>query len=151
MRVYILSVAIALAVGASAALFTGGGMRDYAQLIKPPLSPPGWMFPIVWTLLYTLMGISSGMVYLSHDDCRRDALEVYLLQLFLNFGWTILFFGFHWMLAAFVWLVVLESMIVIMIALFFPIRSIAAYLQIPYFFWVAFAAYLNLATYLLNP
>ena len=147
---YVLAIALPLAVGGLAALLTGGGMRDYGNLNKPSLSPPGWIFPLVWTALFILMGIGSGQIWLSGDDCRRDALEVYGLQLFLNFGWTILFFGFHWYLAAFAWLVVLEGVIVVMIALFYAARPLAAYLQIPYFLWVAFAGYLNLGTYLLN-
>ena len=149
-KVYALSVALALAVGGLAALLTGGGMRAYASLAQPVLAPPGWLFPVVWTVLYILMGLSAGMIYLSDDDCRRDALRVYALQLFLNFGWTILFFGFSLRFAAFIWLVLLEAVIVVMIAVFFAIRPRAAYLQIPYFLWVAFAAYLNFSVWLLN-
>lgn len=150
LKVFALAVAIPLAVGGLASLLTGKGMEAYAALIQPPLAPPGWLFPVVWTILYILMGLSSGMIFLSRDDCRRDALNVYALQLFLNFGWTILFFGFGLRLAAFVWVVVLEAVIVVMIAMFFAIRPRAAYLQIPYFFWVAFAAYLNFAIWWLN-
>lgn len=149
-RVYAIACAIPLAVGLLSALLTNKGMQIYQTLQKPPLSPPGWIFPVAWTILYLLMGISSGMVYLSGSDGRRDALRIYALQLLLNFGWTILFFGFHLYLAAFIWLVVLEALIVVMIALFYAVRPLAGYLQIPYFFWVAFAAYLNFAVYLLN-
>ena len=148
---YVLAIALPLAVGGLAALLTSGGMEEYKQLNQPELAPPDWVFSVVWPLLYTLMGISSAMVYLSEDNCRSDALRVYLLQLFLNFGWTFLFFGLRLFLASFVWLVVLEAVIVVMIAMFFAVRPLAAYLQIPYFFWVAFAGYLNLAVYLLNP
>lgn len=149
-KVYALCIAICLAVGGLAALIGMDGMRAYPALNQPPLAPPGWLFPVVWTILYTLMGISGGMIYLSHDDCRRDALRVFALQLFLNFGWTVLFFALSLRLAAFVWIVVLEAVIVVMIAMFFAIRPKAAYLQIPYFLWVAFAAYLNFSVWWLN-
>lgn len=150
LKTYILSIAIPLAVGSLAAIITRDGMAAYAELNQPVFAPPGWVFPIAWTILYVLMGISAGLVYLSDDDCRRDALRIYALQLFLNFGWPILFFGFQQHLIAFVWLVVFIAVIVVMIALFFAIRPKAAYLQIPLFCWVAFAAYLNFSIWLLN-
>ncbi len=150
LKVYALSIALCLAVGGLGALAGMRGMRVYSELIQPELAPPGWVFPAVWTLLYTLMGLSAAMIYLSKDDCRRDALRVFLLQLFLNLGWTVLFFALSLRLAAFVWIVVLEAVIVVMVAMFFAIRPLAAYLQIPYFFWVAFAAYLNFAFWWLN-
>lgn len=149
-KVYVLAIAIPLAAGFLSALITGGGMKAYESLNKPPLSPPGWIFPIVWTILYILMGVSSAMIWLSEDEGRKDALRIYALQLFLNFSWTILFFGLHWYFAAFVWLVVLEALLVVMVAMFFSIRKSAGLLQIPYAVWVAFAAYLNFGTWLLN-
>ena len=90
------------------------------------------------------------MVYLIGDDCRRDAIRIYILQLLLNFGWTLLFFGFRLLFGAFIWILLLEAAIVVMIAMFFAIRPTAGALQIPYFLWVAFASYLNLSIYMLN-
>lgn len=150
LKTYALSIAIPLAVGALAAIITRNSMSYYAGLSQPTFAPPGWVFPVAWTVLYVLMGVSAGMIYLSDDDCRRDALRIYALQLLLNFGWPILFFSFQQPLIAFVWLVVLIAVIVVMIALFFAMHPKAAYLQIPLFCWVAFAAYLNFSIWLLN-
>ncbi len=149
-RTYACSVALPLAIGLIAMLLTLGGMRAFAASAQPALTPPGWVFPVVWTALYILMGVSSALVYRANDDNRRDALHVYALQLFLNFGWTILFFGFQLTFAAFVWIVLLEAVIVVMIAMFVVVRPVAGYLQIPYFLWVAFAAYLNFSAFLMN-
>ena len=148
--VYAMAILLPLAVGGLSALLTMDGMRAYAQFNKPPLSPPGWVFPVAWTALYALMGISSALIYRSGNPARTDALKLYGLQLILNFGWTILFFGFDLFLAAFVWLLILEAVIIVMIAAFYAIRPRVAYLMIPYALWVAFAAYLNLGVFLLN-
>ena len=149
-RAYALSIAIALATGALAALLTFRNMRAYETLAQPPLAPPGWVFPIVWTILYTLMGISAARVWLSESPTRRDALLVYALQLFLNFGWTILYFGFQLRFAAFIWIVVLAGVIVVMISLFTAVDRKAGLLQLPYLLWVLFASYLNLGVVLRN-
>ncbi len=145
-----LCIAIPLAVGALAALLTKDKMQAYESFRQPPLAPPGFVFPIVWTILYTLMGVSSARIYLSTSPTRRDALLVYALQLFLNFGWTILYFGFQLLFASFIWIVVLAAVIVVMIALFFAIDRKAGLLQLPYLLWVLFASYLNLGIVLLN-
>lgn len=147
---YAASIALALAVGGLSALITGRQMQQYNQYALPPLAPPGWVFPVVWTALYILMGVSAAMVYLIGDDCRRDAIRIYILQLLLNFGWPLLFFGFQLLFGAFIWILLLEAAIVVMIAMFFAIRPTAGVLQIPYFLWVAFASYLNLSIYMLN-
>lgn len=149
-KTYALSIALPLALGLLAALLTMKGMRAFAESPQPALTPPGWLFSVVWSALYVLMGISSALIYRAVDDNRNDALQVYALQLFLNFGWTILFFGFHLLFAAFVWIILLEAVIVVMIAMFVVVRPAAGYLQIPYFLWVAFAAYLNFAAFLMN-
>ena len=147
---YAVSIAIALAVGGLSALLTGNNMQQYGSYTLPPLAPPGWAFPVVWSILYVLMGVSAAMVYLRGDDCRRDAMRIYVVQLLLNLGWSVLFFTFQLLFASFVWLVVLEAVIVVMIAMFFAVRPLAGALQIPYFLWVAFAGYLNLSIFLLN-
>lgn len=149
-RTYVLGIAIPLAVGALSALLTMNQMQAYESFQKPPLLPPAIVFPIVWTILYTLMGISSARIYLSESPNRKDALLVYALQLFLNFGWTILYFGFRLLFAAFIWLVVLDAVIVVMIALFYAIDRKSGLLQLPYLIWVLFASYLNLGVVLLN-
>lgn len=145
----ILSILIPLAAGSLSALLSGN-MSEYAGLNKPALSPPSFVFPVVWTILYILMGISSYLIFQSQDPDRTKALKTYALQLFFNFGWSILFFGFSLYLPAFFWLAALIVLILIMIYQFYRINPLAAYLQIPYLLWCIFAAYLNFMIYRLN-
>lgn len=150
---YIISVAIALGVGALAALLTRESMNIYEEINTPPLSPPGFLFPVVWTVLYILMGISSARVYVKGKEdgvSVSSALRVYALQLAVNFFWSLIFFNMRAFLFAFIWLLFLWVLIIIMIRKFYEIDKPSAYLQIPYFLWVTFAAYLNLAIFLLN-
>jgi len=150
---YIISVAIALGVGALSALFTRGNMDIYDRIQTPPLSPPGILFPIVWTILYILMGISSARVYVigkEEDISTYNALKTYGIQLAVNFFWSIIFFNAEAFLFAFVWILLLWLLIIKMIKEFNTISPFAAKLQVPYLLWVTFATYLNLAIYLLN-
>lgn len=122
---------------------------DYSELNKPPLSPPGFIFGIVWTILYILMGISYGILdYKNLIDTNTK--NIYYLQLFVNLLWPMAFFVFKWRLFAFIWLLLLVALIVKMIIEFFQKDKIAAYLQIPYLLWSIFASYLNIGVYLLN-
>ena len=150
---YVISIAIALGVGGLSALITGGNMDIYSQLETPPLSPPSWLFPVVWTVLYVLMGVSAAMVYTSRmagDGEKRSALTVYASSLIFNFTWSIIFFNLRAFFVAFIWLLVLLALIVKTIADYRWISRLAAYLQIPYAVWVAFAGYLNIGIWLLN-
>lgn len=147
---YVISIGIALAVGVLAALLTKGNMELYASIKQPPLAPPGWLFPIAWTVLYILMGISSATVFKTVAPNRRAALRVYALQLAFNFVWTLIFFNLQSYLLAFVWILALLALIVIMILRFRKVNPTAAWLQIPYLVWVCFAAYLNLGVFILN-
>lgn len=125
-------------------------MFDYVK--KPPLSPPAWLFPVVWTLLYILMGIASYLVYSSHAPQKRksSALTFYAAQLLFNFGWSIIFFNLGEYLFALVWLCILWLLILITAVLFFRINKKAGILLLPYLLWVSFAGYLNYGIYLLN-
>lgn len=145
----IIAVLIPIAVGAFSALFSGN-MEIYSVIDKPALSPPGILFPIIWTILYVLMGISSYIIYESNDPKKEGALRTYALQLFFNFYWSIIFFRFNLYFTAFVWLLVLIFLIIRMIVQFKQIKAIAAYLQIPYLLWCLFAAYLNFMIFRLN-
>ncbi len=145
----IISILIPLAVGSLSA-FLSGNMSMYASLNKPAFSPPTYIFPIVWTVLYILMGISSYIIFVSGDANSTKALKIYGLQLFFNFCWSIIFFGFSQYLLAFLWLIILIILIIIMIQLFYKINPIAAYLQIPYLLWCIVAAYLNFKIYMMN-
>lgn len=146
----LISIVIALGAGALSAWLSGDNMSVYQTLKLPPLAPPGIVFPIVWTVLYILMGISAYLIYQSISENKKSALIVYVIQLFLNALWSPIFFRMEAYLFAFVWLVVLWVFILIMIIKFYPINKTAALLQIPYLLWVTFAGYLNFAIYLLN-
>ena len=127
-----------------------GGMRDYAQLQKPPLSPPGWLFGVVWTILYLLMGIAAYLVWQTGDEDRTKALKTYYLQLAVNAIWTPIYFWLQLRLLAFIWLLLLIALVVLTLVRFYPISKTAAFLLLPYLPWLAFAAYLNFGTWLLN-
>ena len=153
LKPYIISVAVALAVGGLSAAVTSGSMNVYSKINRPPLSPPSILFPIVWTILFTLMGISAALVWhfrFSKPDDARNAFTVYGINLAVNFIWSIIFFNMQAYLFAFIWILLLIAVIAAMIILFRRVSPLAAYLQIPYLLWVAFAAYLNLAIYILN-
>ena len=153
LKPYIISVLIALAVGGLSALFTKGNMDIYDDIIKPQLSPPMWTFPVVWSVLYILMGIGSAMVYINRDANSKvagNAIKIYAVQLAVNFFWSIIFFNMRAYLFAFVWLLVLWVLILAMILSFRKISRTAAYLQIPYLLWVTFAGYLTSMIYFLN-
>lgn len=145
----IIAILIPLAVGSFSALISGN-MSLYSTINKPAFSPPSIVFPIVWTILYVLMGISSYIIYSSDSADKTKALKIYALQLFFNFCWSILFFRYQLYLFSFLWLVILIVLICIMIKDFYKINPAAAYLQIPYLLWCIFAAYLNFSIYTLN-
>jgi len=151
LKPYLVSILIALAVGALGGIVTSNGMPNYEQIIKPALTPPSIVFPIVWTILYILMGISAAMVWKQESSKqRRFALIIYALQLVLNFLWSYLFFSMQAYFLSFVCLLVLWVLIVMMIWSFSRVDPRAARLQIPYLLWVTFAGYLNFAVWLLN-
>lgn len=130
-------------------MFSQSGMAAYAMMNKLALSPPEWVFPVVWTILYVLMGIASYLV-LTSGKPNDAALTVYAIQLFFNFFWSILFFRLGLCVTAFIWLVLLWFLILGTTVLFYRIVKAAGYLMIPYLLWVAFAGYLNLSICLLN-
>lgn len=149
----IICLAIPLVVGGAAGLLTMNSMEAFEALNQPPLSLPGWLFPVVWTVLYVLMGIASYLVSVSDapQEEKARALWTYGIQLAFNFLWPIAFFNLKWYLFAFLWLVILWILILITALRFGRIRKPAGYLLVPYLLWVAFAGYLNLGIYLLNP
>ncbi len=125
--------------------FLSGSGNGYESMAKPPLSPPSWVFPVVWTILYILMGISICMILRKEDANEAEAKKAFLLQLVVQWGWPFLFFKWNRCLLAFAWLVGLWILIVQMIKEFAKIDKTAAYLQIPYLIWVTFAGYLNIS------
>lgn len=150
---YIVSIAVALAVGGLSALLTRGNMDIYSTVKTPPLSPPSFLFPVVWTLLYILMGLSAAKIYtnpFAFDAEKRSALWTYALSLGVNFLWSIIFFNMKAFGVAFFWLLLLLFLIIRTIMKYYPISPKAALLQIPYVLWVTFAGYLNLGIWILN-
>ncbi len=147
----IIAIVIPLLTGGLSALLAGG-MDAFKALDKPPLSPPGWLFPVAWTILYTLMGIASYLVYTSSADKNkiRSAITCYGVQLFFNFCWSIIFFRWEAYLFALIWLIALWVLILCTIIKFSNISKTAAYLLIPYILWVTFAIYLNAGIWWLN-
>ena len=151
-KAYAIWIILVEAVGALAAWLTRDGVEIYnAAVVKPNLSPPPVLFPIVWAILYALMGISIARIYLNPDSAARtQSLRLFIVQLVFNFLWSIIFFNFQAFGLAFVWLVVLWALILMMILTFNKVDPPAAKLQIPYLIWVTFAGYLNLMVWLLN-
>ncbi len=147
---YVIFIAIALGVGGLSALLTMGNMDIYEEIARPKLAPPGFLFPIVWTILFILMGISSARIYKSEDSRKNEALFVYFLQLGVNFFWSIFFFNLQAFLLSFIWIIILWLLIIYMIILFYRIDKPAGLLQIPYLVWVTFATYLTYMIYIMN-
>ena len=151
LKIYIINILIPLAVGGLAAFLTMDSMKQFSNLNQPPLSPPPVLFPIVWTILYTLMGISAALVLTSPTPQSKGlAIRVYALQLFLNFLWPLLFFGAGAYSLSAVLLALLLLTVIIMTYLFSKSSKLSAYLQIPYILWLTFALYLNIAVAILN-
>lgn len=149
---FFVCVAIPLLVGGLSALVSSKAMENYKGLVQPPLAPPGWIFPVVWTILFVLMGIASFLVLKQGPDRDEvaNALKVYGVQLVFNFVWSILFFNLGLYYLAFGWLVMLWVLILVTILQFNSISKAAARLMVPYLLWVTFAGYLNLAIAILN-
>lgn len=146
----IISLLISLGGGSIVGLLTRSSMSVYDDIVLPKFAPPSILFPIAWSILYILMGISSYMIYESRSHLKDKALTVYFLQLIINFLWPFVFFGERMFYLAFVILIVLWILVIYMIKLFYDIKPVAAYLNIPYILWLTFAAYLNLSIALLN-
>lgn len=144
------SLAVPLAAGGLAALLTRTGMEIFnAAVNKPAFMPPSWLFPIVWTILYILMGVASYLVLVSQRP-NRTALALYSLQLAFNFCWPLLFFNLQLYLTAFIWLLVLWLLALAVFLCFRQISKLAGRLLLPYLLWIAFAGCLNYAVHLLN-
>ncbi len=142
----ILIIIFTILIGSFFSFFTGSSV--YNEIIRPKLSPPGVVFPIAWFILYILMGISFYIVLKNSSDISN--VKIYLLQLFVNSIWTLIFFGFKNFLLGFIWIILLIILVVIMIIKFYKENKVAGLLQIPYLLWLLFALYLNTSIYFLN-
>ena len=122
----------------------------YRSLNRPPLSPPGIIFPIIWTILFILMGISIYRIMMTNNSKRSEARLIYFIQLILNALWTPIFFGFRNYFLGFLWIIMLIILVITMIILFNKMDKISAYLNIPYLIWLVFALYLSFGVFILN-
>lgn len=148
----IIAIIIPILVGGFSAFLTAGDMKGYETMPHPPLSPPGWLFPIVWTILYAVMGIASYLVYASdaEPDYKRKTLLFYAAQLIMNMFWSTLFFTYGLYLLALVWLLIMWVLIIICAFRFYKINRAAGLMMTALFVWTTFAAYLNAGTYILS-
>ncbi|MCB2219215.1 MAG: tryptophan-rich sensory protein [Bacteroidetes bacterium] len=147
-----ISIALPIGLGAIAGLFTAEAVPEsYASLNKPSFSPPNWLFGPVWTLLYLLMGVSLFLIWkMPANKERYRAIFVFLVQLLLNFFWSFIFFYFNRIGLALIEIILLWLNIAVMLVLFYKIKPVAAFINIPYFLWVSFASILNASLYFLN-
>lgn len=147
---FLVCIAIPMIIGGLSSLVTKNQMKEFNLLNQPEFSPPGWLFPVVWTTLYLLMGISSYLVFTSKCRYKEIALALYAGSLAFNFLWPIVFFNFQSFVVAFLVLVIIVALVALTIAFYSKCNKIAALLQIPYLLWLLFAGYLNIAIYFLN-
>ena len=149
-RGLIISILIPLGLGLLVGLLTQGGVNNLENLVLPSFQPPGWVFAIVWPILYTLMGISAYLIDTSYSCYSRTCLIIYYVQLIVNLLWPFIFFVLDLRLFAFIWIIVLDILVIYMIWCFLGVNKKAAYLQIPYLLWLLFATFLNFSIYILN-
>ena len=147
-KIYIKSILIPVIIGGIVGLLISRFI-DYNSLQKPPLAPPSVLFPIVWTILYVLMGISYGILE-SNELIDSKTKIIYYAQLLVNALWSVIFFIFKWRFFAFVWIILLDVLVTCMVINFYSKNKLAGLLQIPYLLWTLFATYLNFSIYLLN-
>ena len=148
LKIYTKSILIPVIIGGIVGILISNYI-DYDSLIKPFLAPPSIVFPIMWTILYILMGISYGILK-SKNLLNSEIKWIYYLQLFVNAMWPIIFFIWKWRFFAFLWIILLDVLVIILVIKFYQKNKISGLLQIPYLLWTLFASYLNLSIYLLN-
>ena len=151
-KTYLFWILLAEGVGALSGYLTRDGVARYEAVVqKPPLTPPGWAFPVVWGILFALMGIGAARIYqVPASDARSRGMKLFLVQLVVNFLWSIFFFNGRLYLFSFLWILGLWGLILLMITAFRPLDRWAAVMQIPYLLWVTFAAYLTFGVWRLN-
>ncbi len=146
----ILNILIAVGAGFLSSFLVGNFSELYTNVNTPDFAPPAWIFPVVWTVLYILMGVSAYLIGESKSSSRNSALLLYYTQLIVNIIWPLLFFLGKFYFFSFIWILILWALVIWMIFKFYKINKLAALLQIPYLLWLTFAAYLNLNVALLN-
>ena len=150
--VYVFWIVLSEAVGALSAWITSPGMDAYMEtIIRPPLAPPGWVFAVLWPILYALMGFGAARVWLTEPSRERSrGLNLFVAQLVVNFFWSPIFFNAGAYGFALIWLVILWVLVAWMSVSFYRVDPLSGLLQIPYLLWLTFAAYLNWGIWRLN-
>ena len=151
-KTYAFGILLSEGVGALSGFLSREGTQRYLKtVVKPPLSPPGAVFPIVWSILFLLMGIGAARIWLMPvSKARSRGLEIFVIQLVVNFFWSILFFNLSAYALSLLWLFLLWGLVLWMILSFYRLDRPAGLLQIPYLLWITFAAYLNYGVWMLN-
>jgi tryptophan-rich sensory protein len=151
-KTYTFWILLSVGIGALSGFLSREGAGTFSEtVIQPPLSPPAWLFPVVWSILYVLMGISAARISLAPDSPqKKQGLNLFIIQLVLNFFWSLIFFNLQAYGLAFLWLVALWITVFLMILSFRKADPVAALLQIPYLVWLTFAAYLSAGVWYLN-
>ena len=150
LKTFLYALLLTFLFGIGGGIVTYVGMPRYEAAAHPALTPPSWLCPVVWSILYFLMAYAAAVIYDSGSKATARALFVFMVQLTMNFWWCVLFFGFGLYLFSFIWLLLLWIAVLVMIVLFYRINKWAGLSQIPYLVWLTFAAYLNLGVFLLN-
>lgn len=151
-KIYLFWIGLAEAVGAIAGILTRNNVLEYQMQVKqPPFSPPGFLFPVVWSILYALMGIGAARISSSNPSPERSmGLNLFIVQLTMNFLWPLIFFNMQAYGFAIIWLLLLWFLVAGMVYIFYKTDAVAAILQFPYLVWLSFALYLNIGVWLLN-
>lgn len=151
-KAYAFWIGLSLGVGALSGLLSTPGMEGFQDAVRqPPLSPPGFLFPVVWTVLYVLMGVGAARIWLSPpSELRSRGINLFIAQLVVNFFWSLIFFNARSFPLAFLWLLLLWGLVAWMIVTFRRVDTQAARLQLPYLLWLTFAAYLSAGVWVLN-
>lgn len=151
-KVYAFWIGLSVGVGVLSGLLSQPGMEGFQETVRqPPLSPPAFLFPLAWTVLYVLMGVSAARIWLTPlSELRSRGINLFIAQLVVNFFWSLIFFDARAFPLAFLWLLLLWGLVAWMILTFYKLDTKAAVLQLPYLLWLSFAAYLSAGVWLLN-
>ena len=151
-KVYVFWIGLSLAIGVLSGLLSRPGMEGFQETVRqPPLSPPAFLFPVVWTALYILMGIGAARIWLTEPSALRSkGINLFIAQLVVNFFWSLIFFDARAFSLAFMWLLLLWGLVLWMLLTFRKVDRLAANLQLPYLLWLTFAAYLSAGVWVLN-
>ncbi len=147
----IIPLIVCFIVGASASCFHADSIKNwYPTLVKPSLTPPNIAFPIAWSIIYLLMGISIGFILNSKIAFKKSYVSLFIIQLLLNFTWTVSFFYLQSPLLGLINIIILDMLVILYIIKTYRVSKISSYLFVPYLLWIIFATYLNAYIFIYN-